>query len=250
MWSKWCKINVSYLGGLWDSTVQVSLHSDQYNASKMENVGDAPSKSGVHRIIRGNDIHCRLCNVFGEGNIMFKLVVYQWIQRFDAGGVTTKGKSRAGRPRNSFNDDTIAYIHIFLDKDDWYTVTDFHCEMVTYFLNNASHSQVYGVLIEALEIRKVCAAWVPKELSNVHRSNHMASALELLTWYECEGFNFLKHTVTRDESWLHYWISECKAKSRVWETVEEKVSRKFKITAAQGQDSWYQVLGLSSGDHD
>ncbi len=76
---QWCEINVSYLGGLWDSTVQVSLHSDQYNvnsdASKMENVGDVPSKSDVGVImyflhlegVPSNDIHRRLCNVFEEG---------------------------------------------------------------------------------------------------------------------------------------------------------------------------------------
>ncbi len=52
MWSKRDEINLSYSWGLWDSTVQVSLHSDQYNAnsdaSEMENVGDAHSKSDVY----------------------------------------------------------------------------------------------------------------------------------------------------------------------------------------------------------
>ncbi len=56
MWSKQCKINVSYSRGLWDSTVQVSLHFDQYNAnsaaSEMENIGDTLSKSDVCAIIQ------------------------------------------------------------------------------------------------------------------------------------------------------------------------------------------------------
>ncbi len=106
MWSKRREINKSYSGGLWDSTVQVSLHSDQCNAnsdaSKMENVGDTFCKSDVHTIIcflhlegaPGNDIHRRLCKVFREGNVMSKHAVYQWIQQFDAGRVRTKEVSR------------------------------------------------------------------------------------------------------------------------------------------------------------
>ncbi len=65
----------------------------------MNNVGDAPSKSDVCVIIHflhlegvlGNDIHCWLCNVFREGNVMLKHAVYQWIQQqFDANRVVVQ----------------------------------------------------------------------------------------------------------------------------------------------------------------
>ncbi len=119
----------------------------------MENVGDAPSKNDVHAIISflhlegvpGNDIHRWLCNVFGEKNKMSILVVYQWIQHFDAGRVTMKDVSGPDRHCDSFNDDTIACIHTLLDKDRRYTITDIHHEMATHFLNNASRSTVYRV---------------------------------------------------------------------------------------------------------
>ncbi len=76
------------------------------DASEIENVGGAASKNDAHAIIRflqlkgvpSNDIHHRLCNVFGDGNVMPKRAVYQWIQQFDAGRVTTKDVSRPGRP--------------------------------------------------------------------------------------------------------------------------------------------------------
>ncbi len=47
-----------------------------------------------------------------------------------------------------------------------------------------------------------------RELSDVHQSRRIASALELLTRYEHEGFDFLKCIVTGDESWFHYWTPE------------------------------------------
>ncbi len=107
--------------------VQVLLHqyNTNSNASEMENVGDSHSKSNVRAInhflhlkgIQGNDIHNQLCNVFKEGNVMSKCKVYQWIQRFDVGRVTMKDMSRPSRPRDSFNEDTIACICTILDKD-------------------------------------------------------------------------------------------------------------------------------------
>ncbi len=53
----------------------------------------------------------------------------------------------------------------------------------------------------------------------------MASAVELLTRYEYEGFDFLKCIVTGDESWFHYWTKEYKEKLRVWKTVGEGTSQ-------------------------
>ncbi len=68
--------------------------------------------------------------------------------------------------------------------------------------------------------------------------------------YECEGFDYLKHVVTWDESWFHYWTPECKEKLRVWKTVEGKAPRKLKEQPSAGKDSGYRVLGLSRDDHD
>ncbi len=63
----------------------------------------------------------------------------------------------------------------------------------------------------------------------------MVSALELLTWYEHEGFDFLKYIVMEDESWFHCWTPECKEKSRVWKTGEKKAPCKFKEQPSVGK---------------
>ncbi len=47
---------------------------------------------------------------------MSKHAVYQWIQQFDAGRVTTKDVPRPGRPCNSFND-RIVCVRTLLDED-------------------------------------------------------------------------------------------------------------------------------------
>ncbi len=79
-----------------------------------------------------------------------------------------KDVPRPGRPRNLFNDNTTACVRTLLDEDCRYTLTDIHRKMVTHFLNDASRSTVYRVLTEALEMKKVCATWVPRKLFDIH----------------------------------------------------------------------------------
>ncbi len=76
---------------------------------------------------------------------------------------------------------------------------------------------------------------MPRELSNVHRSRRMALAVELHTWCEHEGCNFLKCIVTGDKRWFHYWTPECKEKLRLWKTVEVKAPCKFKEQPSTGK---------------
>lgn len=91
--------------------------------------------------VNGKDIHRRLCNVFGEGN-MSQRAVYQWIEQFEAGKKATENLARFGRPHDSFNDETIICVHTLLNEDRYCTVSDIHREMATRFLNDVSCSTI------------------------------------------------------------------------------------------------------------
>ena len=61
-----------------------------------------------------------------------------------------------------------------------------------------------------LGYRKICARWVPKMLTDDHKTQRMASALTFLTRYHNEGEDFLKFIVTGDETWVLYDNPETK----------------------------------------
>ena len=56
-------------------------------------------------------------------------------------------------------------------------------------------------MTEKLGYRKLCARWVPKMLTDDHKTKRMGSALKFLTRYAQEGYEFLDSTVTGDETW-------------------------------------------------
>ncbi len=106
-------------------------------------------------------------------------------------------------------------VYNLLQENHQYTVSNMHHKMATHFLNEASHTKVYLILTETLNMSEMCAWWVPQKLSEYHRTPHMGFTLDFLTRFEHEGNNFLVQIVTEDDSWFHYWTLESKERSKV-----------------------------------
>ena len=77
-----------------------------------------------------------------------------------------------------------------------------------------SHGSAYDTIHNRLGFRKVCARWVPKELTEDHRNNRVVICQRLLDRYANEGEAFLTRIVTGDETWSI--ILHRKAKARAW----------------------------------
>lgn len=82
-----------------------------------------------------------------------------------------------------------------------------------------SKDMVHRMLSEDLNMSTVSVRWIPKLLSEEHKSWQVTSSCELLTQYEKEGDNFLDQIITTDKTWRrHYW-PESKQQSCVWKTL-------------------------------
>jgi hypothetical protein len=55
---------------------------------------------------------------------------------------------------------------------------------------------MHEAVTEKLGFRKLCARWMPKILTNDHKTKRMGSALKLLTRYAQEGDEFLDSIAT------------------------------------------------------
>jgi hypothetical protein len=60
---------------------------------------------------------------------------------------------------------------------------------------------IHEAVREKLRYRKLCAGWLPKMLTDDHKTKRMGSALTFLTRYAQEGDKFLDSIVTGDETW-------------------------------------------------
>jgi hypothetical protein len=64
-----------------------------------------------------------------------------------------------------------------------------------------SKTTILEVVTEKLRHRKFCAGWVPKMLTDDHKTKRMVSALKFVTRYVQEGDDFLDSIMTGDETW-------------------------------------------------
>ncbi|GBN41101.1 hypothetical protein AVEN_189581-1 [Araneus ventricosus] len=67
-----------------------------------------------------------------------------------------------------------------------------------------SQSLLLEIVTEHLGRKKMCARWVPKNLTDVHKTKRMGAALEFLTQYHNDSDEFLNCIVMGDETWVSY----------------------------------------------
>jgi len=97
-----------------------------------------------------------LVQVYGD-NAMKKTAVFKWAKRFSEGRVTDK--ERSGRPATSRTEENIAKIRQIVRENRRLTVRSI-TEQV-----NIDGETVRKILTEDLDMRKVCAKMVPRELA-------------------------------------------------------------------------------------
>lgn len=62
----------------------------------------------------------------------------------------------------------------------------------------------------------MCAQWVPKNLTDAHKTKQIGAALEFLHAYDREGDRFLDRIVPGDGTWVSYKTPETKRQSMYW----------------------------------
>jgi len=98
-----------------------------------------------------------------------------------------------------------------------------------------SHGSAYDIIHNRLGFHKVCARWVPKQLTEEHRNNRVTICQRLLDRYANEGEAFLTRIVTRDETWVHHFAPESKRQSMEWKHLGSPVKKKFKSQPSAGK---------------
>jgi hypothetical protein len=89
-------------------------------------------------------------------------------------------------------------------------------------------------IIDTLGYSKVCARWVPRNLTTQHRRQRKANCSELLEHFDAEVKALLSRVDKGDETWAHHYEPETKRQSLEWHHPQSPKKKKFKTT--QGHD--------------
>ena len=107
-----------------------------------------------------------------------------------------------------------------------------------------SHGSAYRIIHDELRFHKLCARWVPRELTTEHKRKRVEICQCLLDRYNNEGEEFLSRIVTGDETWVHHYEPESKTQSMEWKHTGSPMKKKFKAQPSARNVMLTVFLGL------
>ena len=105
--------------------------------------------------------------------------------------------TRPGRPKTSVTKANIAAVKIVVKQDARLSVKDIaSCTSI-------SEGNVQTILKKRLDLRKVCARWVPHLLTEEQKTQRLKCARELLKTYTGCNSRVISNLLTCDQTWVH-----------------------------------------------
>jgi len=94
---------------------------------------------------------------------------------------------------------------------------------------------VHNILHEKLEMKKLCARWMPRLLTIDQKRMRKDVSEQCLSMLKRNPQNFWRQFVTVDETWVHHYTPETKQQSKQWIAPGESASKKAKAVLSAGK---------------
>ena len=196
-------------------------------------------KCRIRLNIHSKQIFNELCGIYGPQTISMR-TVFRWVKAFNAGKFSIEEDICPGRPKTSVTKANITAVKIVKIKQDaWLSVKDIAgCTGI-------SEDSVQTILKKRLDLRKVCARWVPHLLTEEQKTQRLKCARELLKTYK--GCNsWVINLLTGDETWVHIFEPQRRADNKRWKRKDQKCPCIAKRTISS-KKMLYAIFFNSSG---
>ena len=124
------------------------------------------------------------------GNVMNPQNVTNWCREFSEGRTDVHDEQRSSRP-SLISDDLLQETEGEIRANGSVTIRELH-----HIIPEVSKTTIHEAVTEKLGYRKLCARWLPKLLTDDHKTKRMGSALKFLARYAQETDEFLYSIVT------------------------------------------------------
>ncbi|GFW53271.1 histone-lysine N-methyltransferase SETMAR [Trichonephila clavipes] len=172
-------------------------------------------------------IHRRMVTVYGEKCISDKSVRKRSV-RFCSGRESVGDDQGPGQTNTVITSDLINKVNDLVRSDRRVTLRMLAPKV------DVNYGAVWTIVHDRLRFRKVCAAWVPKQLTDQQKKLRMGIALKHLFRHQ-EDPTFMKRIVTGDESWCHHYEPETKRDNMQWKHVSSPPPKNFKVVKSVGK---------------
>ena len=158
------------------------------------------------------EIHADLQKAYGNSALKYATVC-KWVRGFNDGRESIENDPLVGRPVSVLTGKHVATVKTLIEEDARYTVQEIE-------VLSGIHSSVLKILRERLELRKICARWVPHLLTDEQKQSRVRLASQVIEKYDKCDPHRLEEIVTSDETWVYHFQPDSKAKNKVWVSSE------------------------------
>ena len=130
--------------------------------------------------------------------------VSRWMSRFTSGRQSLENDPRSGTPTTSKTPSNIDLVKGILDGDRRATYDELEEQ------SGLSRGTLQRIIREELKMKKVCARWVPRLLTEERRQSRHDVCVMNLNMLEELGDNFWHRIITPDETPLPHFMPETK----------------------------------------
>ena len=135
--------------------------------------------------------------------------MFDCFRRFKEGRTSAESDSRSGRPSTSRNEAMTAKFRAIFRNNRRLAVR----EIADDFGISVGSCDI--ILTDDQHMKRVCTKFVPRFITDDQREQRQTIARDLFK-RSCEDVQFLKNTVTGDESWVYGYDPETKQQSSQW----------------------------------
>jgi transposase len=154
-----------------------------------------------------NEIHSKFINVYGDSSLSFS-TINTWAAEFKLGRTSLEDDSREGGPKSATTPEIIEQVHDMVLDDRRMKVREI-AETI-----RISKERVGYILHEELDMKKLCARWVPRLLTADEKRNRMKISEQCLERFNKNKIDFLRRFITTDETWIQHYTPESKQQSK------------------------------------
>ena len=112
------------------------------------------------------EIHRRHSAQYGN-SVLPQQSVYEWIVKFKTGHTSAMREGGVRHPSTATTDNNIDRVHDMVLLHRWLSIDE------VANLLYISHGSAYEIIHNRLGFHKVCARWVPKQLTMLHKQTHL-----------------------------------------------------------------------------
>ena len=131
-----------------------------------------------------------------------------------------RDKPCAGRPSTSVDPANKTKVDTLIRADRRITIDELASVL------GVSHGSAHSI-VESLEYSKVCARWVPRQLTDEHKAERVNCCTELRELSERDN-EFFGRLITGDKTWIYHYEPESKRRSMQWRHPTSPKPKKFK----------------------